>query len=303
MARAGSSSTPRPIREEAAALVERAAAAGYSAIVLTVDLPVLGYRQRDRLSAFDVGIAAAMGNFDERGARADARGPARPEPDLGRPRDDPELVEPAARAQGHPDRARTAGWPRNTAPTRSSSRTTGHVSSIASPAPVDVLEEVVRAVDGRSEVWVDGGVRRGLDIAIALALGARGVLVGRPILWALAAGGQSGVERALAILREEFEIALTLLGDADAGLDLPGSCRQGRPVTETADRLPVDEALVTAAAALTADAAVARHTRARRESSSVRTGCTTRRTPRSSATPSTTSSSGSSSRSSPPTRS
>jgi isopentenyl diphosphate isomerase/L-lactate dehydrogenase-like FMN-dependent dehydrogenase len=80
------------------------------------------------------------------------------------------------------------------------------------PAPLDVLEEVVAAVDGRLEVWVDGGVRRGLDIAIALALGARAVLVGRPILWALAAGGQAGVERALAILGEEFDIALRLLG-------------------------------------------------------------------------------------------
>jgi isopentenyl diphosphate isomerase/L-lactate dehydrogenase-like FMN-dependent dehydrogenase len=79
-------------------------------------------------------------------------------------------------------------------------------------APIEVLEEVVAAVEGRAEVWVDGGVRRGLDVAIALALGARGVLVGRPILWALAAGGQAGVERALAILREEFEIALALLG-------------------------------------------------------------------------------------------
>ena len=55
-------------------------------------------------------------------------------------------------------------------------------------------------------------MRRGLDIAIALALGARGVLVGQPVFWALAAGGQPGVERALAILREEFEIALALLG-------------------------------------------------------------------------------------------
>ena len=69
-----------------------------------------------------------------------------------------------------------------------------------------------RRFTGRAEIWVDGGVRSGLDIAIALALGARGVLVGRPILWALAAGGQAGVERALAILREEFEIALALLG-------------------------------------------------------------------------------------------
>ena len=79
-------------------------------------------------------------------------------------------------------------------------------------ASVDVLGEVADAVGGRVELWVDGGVRRGLDVAIALALGARGVLVGRPMFWALAAGGQAGVERALAILRDEFEIALTLLG-------------------------------------------------------------------------------------------
>ena len=80
------------------------------------------------------------------------------------------------------------------------------------PAAVDVLAEVVDAVGDGIEVWVDGGVRRGLDLAIALALGARGVLVGKPIMWALAAGGQAGVERALAILREEFEITLALLG-------------------------------------------------------------------------------------------
>ncbi|MFL5769192.1 MAG: alpha-hydroxy acid oxidase [Chloroflexota bacterium] len=84
-------------------------------------------------------------------------------------------------------------------------------------APIDVLEEIVAAVPDATELWVDGGVRRGLDIAIACALGARGVLVGRPILWALAAGGQAGVERALAILREEFELALMLLGAATPG--------------------------------------------------------------------------------------
>ena len=66
----------------------------------------------------------------------------------------------------------------------------------------------------------DGGVRRGLDIAIALALGARGVLIGRPVYWALAVGGQAGVERAFAILRDEFALALALLGartPADVG--------------------------------------------------------------------------------------
>jgi isopentenyl diphosphate isomerase/L-lactate dehydrogenase-like FMN-dependent dehydrogenase len=71
-------------------------------------------------------------------------------------------------------------------------------------ASVDVLEEVVAAVEGRTEVWVDGGVRRGLDVT-------------RPVLWALAAGGRAGVERALAILREETELALALLGATAPG--------------------------------------------------------------------------------------
>jgi isopentenyl diphosphate isomerase/L-lactate dehydrogenase-like FMN-dependent dehydrogenase len=75
-----------------------------------------------------------------------------------------------------------------------------------------VLEDIVAAVASRSEVWVDGGVRRGLDVVTARALGARGVLVGRPLYWALAAAGQAGVERALEILRSETRLAMTLLG-------------------------------------------------------------------------------------------
>ena len=98
-------------------------------------------------------------------------------------------------------------------------------------ATADALGEVVAAVDGRTEVWVDGGIRRGLDVAVALALGARGVLVGRPIYWALAAGGSPGVARALAVLREEFEIALALLG-ARTPADLrPDHLVDPRPTT------------------------------------------------------------------------
>ena len=63
---------------------------------------------------------------------------------------------------------------------------------------------------------MDGGIRRGLDVALAMSLGASGVLIGRPFYWALAAGGQAGVERAIAILREELEIALPLLGSGSA---------------------------------------------------------------------------------------
>ena len=79
-------------------------------------------------------------------------------------------------------------------------------------ATVDILPEVVEAVGGRCEVLMDGGVRRGTDAAVALALGARAVLVGRAPLWGLAVGGEYGARRVLEVLREEFELALVLLG-------------------------------------------------------------------------------------------
>jgi isopentenyl diphosphate isomerase/L-lactate dehydrogenase-like FMN-dependent dehydrogenase len=63
-------------------------------------------------------------------------------------------------------------------------------------------------------VWADGGIRRGLDILTAIALGANGVLVGRPFYWALASGGRAGVEKAIDILRAELAVALPLLGAA-----------------------------------------------------------------------------------------
>jgi 4-hydroxymandelate oxidase len=87
----------------------------------------------------------------------------------------------------------------------------------------DMLAEIVEAVDHGCEVWVDGGIRRGLDVVTALALGATGVLVGRPFYWALAAAGRAGVEHAAAILRGELELALPLLGCtsfAEVGPDL-----------------------------------------------------------------------------------
>jgi isopentenyl diphosphate isomerase/L-lactate dehydrogenase-like FMN-dependent dehydrogenase len=79
-------------------------------------------------------------------------------------------------------------------------------------APIDILEPIVAAVDGRAEIWVDGGVRRGLDIPIALALGARAALVGRPLYWALATAGEQGVAYALELLRQELVAAMMLLG-------------------------------------------------------------------------------------------
>jgi (S)-mandelate dehydrogenase len=82
---------------------------------------------------------------------------------------------------------------------------------------LDALPEVARAVGARASILVDGGVRRGGDIARAVALGAEGVLLGRAPVYGLAAGGQSGVERALAILAEELDRTLALTGCTGIG--------------------------------------------------------------------------------------
>jgi L-lactate dehydrogenase (cytochrome) len=79
-------------------------------------------------------------------------------------------------------------------------------------ASLDALPEVVEAVGDQAEVYLDGGVRRGVDVVMALALGAKAVLLGRPAMYVLAFGGARGVEQVLEILREEVENALALLG-------------------------------------------------------------------------------------------
>lgn len=71
---------------------------------------------------------------------------------------------------------------------------------------------MVEAVDGRCEVYLDGGIRRGTDILKALAMGAQAVLVGRPVLWGLATNGAEGVRHVLEILRTELELAMKLAG-------------------------------------------------------------------------------------------
>jgi isopentenyl diphosphate isomerase/L-lactate dehydrogenase-like FMN-dependent dehydrogenase len=79
-------------------------------------------------------------------------------------------------------------------------------------ATIDALPEIVEAVDGRIDVLLDGGIRRGTDVLKALALGASAVLIGRPALWGLAVGGEQGAARVLELLRAEVELALQLVG-------------------------------------------------------------------------------------------
>ena len=83
------------------------------------------------------------------------------------------------------------------------------------PSSISVLPEIVAAIDGRCEVLFDGGIRSGQDLAKALALGARGGMIGKAFLFALAAGGQAGVTRALEIIRDELRVTLALTGTRD----------------------------------------------------------------------------------------
>lgn len=80
------------------------------------------------------------------------------------------------------------------------------------PATICCLEEVVREAKGRVPVFLDGGIRRGTDVFKALALGASGVFIGRPVLFALAVDGEAGVRKALQMLKDELEIAMALSG-------------------------------------------------------------------------------------------
>jgi 4-hydroxymandelate oxidase len=195
-------------------LVERAAAAGYAAIVLTVDFPVPGYREGERRSGFAL-EPGGLGNF----------------PDLGRGEEFLPLM-----AALHDQRLTwdDLGWLRglSTLPLVLKGILTAEDARLAvehgaagivvsnhggrqldrTPAAIDALPDVVAAVDGRAEVYVDGGVRRGTDVLVALALGARAVFVGRPHAFALAHGGEAGVGRMLALVRDELENAMALLG-------------------------------------------------------------------------------------------
>ncbi len=213
------------------ALLERARDAGYSAIVITVDAPLLGWRERDLKSGFTlpphltIANAVAAGSGHSRLPYGDEEGSAlfKHLKALHDTALTPNDIEWARDITGLP--VVVKGIVRGDDAVRAIDHGAAGVivsnhggrqldSSIATAR---ALPEVVDAVSGRGEVYVDGGIRRGTDIVKALALGARAVLVGRPPLWGLAAAGEDGVKEVLRHLRLEFDLAMALTGCTSVG--------------------------------------------------------------------------------------
>jgi isopentenyl diphosphate isomerase/L-lactate dehydrogenase-like FMN-dependent dehydrogenase len=202
-------------REVSDDVIAQALDSGFSALVLTADLPVLGIRQRESRLGWAVPEASVPTIAAARALRAGHEHHA-----LG-------LLESGLQWDYV-----TELRERWKVPVVVKGLVTGEDATLACDhgaagvvvsnhggrqldgtiASLDALPEIVDAVGDRAEVYLDGGVRRGSDVLMALALGARAVLVGRPALYGLAFGGSKGVEQVLGILRDEVENALALLG-------------------------------------------------------------------------------------------
>jgi isopentenyl diphosphate isomerase/L-lactate dehydrogenase-like FMN-dependent dehydrogenase len=193
--------------EISASLVKRAEVAGYRAIVLTVDLPRVGRRERDIRNNFNLPSRLFEGNFAGIDIPDDTFVTLTWE-SIAWLRGVTSLpivikgiltAEDAQLAAEHGVDGIVV------------SNHGGRQLDTTLPA-IEALPEVVEAVAGRCEVYMDGGIRRGTDVLKALALGARAVLLGRPVLWGLAANGAAGVRHVLEMLRDELELAMVLSG-------------------------------------------------------------------------------------------
>jgi len=199
------------------ALCEEAVEHGFDAVVLTVDAPRAGRRERDLRTGFavppEVGIPAVRAALGAEACPTPAEFFSLVDTSLtwqALERFAADLPLPVV-AKGI-QTAEDAGLACDHGATAVVVSNHGGRQLDGVAASLDLLPEVVDAVSGRLEVLMDGGVRRGTDVAVALALGARAVLVGRPALWGLAAGGEAGARHVLELLREELCLALLLLG-------------------------------------------------------------------------------------------
>ncbi len=205
------------------ALVQAAEAAGYAAVCLTVDVPVLGRREREIRDEFHLPAGMTMANLapfaadhmsaiDHASALASYAGDSWDDSVTWDVLDWlrsitrlPVLVKGVLTAED----ARLA-VEHDVAAVIVSNH--GGRQLDGAIATCEALPEVVEAVGGRVEVLVDGGIRRGTDVLKALALGARAVLIGRPYLWGLTVNGEEGVRHVLELLRNEILLAMALVG-------------------------------------------------------------------------------------------
>ena len=193
-----------------ASLVQRAEKVGYRAIVLTVDVPYWGRRERDMRNHFKLPPPLHVANFADK----DVSGEYIPLPGvvtwetvrwLRSITSLPILLKGIITAEDALV-ALENGVDGIIVSNHGGRQLDGTVASI------DALPEIARAVAGRCEVYVDGGIRRGTDVLKALALGAHAVLIGRPILWGLAVNGLDGVQHVLKLLYDELTLAMALAG-------------------------------------------------------------------------------------------
>lgn len=200
-------------------LVTRAEKAGASALVVTVDLPVLGARDTDRRNSLGLPPGVAYANLRGLELTPD---PLPPERRVYNPHLDPSVtwadldwlvsvatVPVLVKGVLRPDDAERC-VEHGVAAVMVSNHGARNLDTV--PATAEALPRVAEAVGGRVPLLVDGGIRRGTDIAKALMLGASAVLVGRPYLWGLAVEGAPGVKRVVDLLRTELELAMGLLG-------------------------------------------------------------------------------------------
>ncbi|WP_081788296.1 alpha-hydroxy acid oxidase [Candidatus Blastococcus massiliensis] len=195
-------------------LARRAGNAGYRALVLTVDLPLLGRRRRDLRSDFALPAGLRMANHPADGARPSLQDLATATwtfddiARFGRLSGLPVVVKGVLRGDDAVRCVRAgaaAVWV----------STHGGRQVDPAVASAHALPEVVDAVGGDVEVYADGGIRSGSDVLTALALGARAVFVGRPTIWGLTAGGADGVARVLDGFGEELAHTMALCGVDD----------------------------------------------------------------------------------------
>jgi 4-hydroxymandelate oxidase len=216
-------------------LVERAAAAGYSALCLTVDTPLAGHRERDKRNTLRMPPHLELGNFpmshSDQNRVGSGHGSAlanyiAAEWDAGLTWKDVEWLRsispmPVVVKGILAPQDAVLAIEHGAGAVIVSNHGGRQLDSV--PAPATMLAAVVDAVAGRGEVLIDGGIRRGTDVLKALALGATAVAIGRPVIWGLAVSGCSGVAEVLDFLRQDLLNALLLVGcesldQVDAGI-------------------------------------------------------------------------------------